>query len=185
MKNLLGSVAAVACFGLIALESSAQAPQDLAGNWRQSSQSKELVLAPKIKLQPNVGPTYGTNLGGTMGYGSMTRTTIVTEPTVMEVNRSMTLTIGADGRFTWNIVKRHAEGERCTRTTTQTKHGRVAAAAGKLVFAISGGSERWQSSCGKSGVGAVPAASESYAMTQRGGSLQLVSGPARFTFTRG
>lgn len=185
MKNLLGSLAAVGCLGLIVFESSAQAPQGLAGSWRQSSRGKELVLAPKIKLQPNVGPSYGANLGGTVGYGSMTRTTIVTEPTVMEVNRSMTLAIGADGRFTWTIVKRHAEGERCTRTTTQTKQGLVTAGGGKLVFAISGGTERWQSSCGKRGAGAIAAASESYTMSRQGGALQLASGPVRFTFTRG
>lgn len=157
---------------------------DIAGQWSQSSQGKELVLVPRIKLQPNVGVGTGTSLGGTAGYGSMTRTAIVTEPVPMDVNRSMTMAIGQDGRFDWTIIRRHAEDSGCTRTTTQDKRGTVRLEGGALVFAIAGGTESWRSSCGKQGSGAIAAASERYAMTLQGGVLHLASGPSRWTFRR-
>lgn len=184
MMRAAGYIAAIlaAAFGSSV---SAQGNPDIAGTWSQSSRGKELVLVPKIKLQPNVGVGPGTSLGGTTGYGSLTRTAIVTEPTLIDVARSMTLTVAADGRFSWTIVKRHAEDARCTRTTTQEKKGRVTRTNGMLVFAISGGSERWQSSCGKSGNGAISPASESYDLSVQGGMLQLASGPVRWTFKRG
>ncbi len=160
--------------------------QDLtiAGTWSQSSSGQELVLVPKIKLQPNVGIGYGTSLGGTTGFGSPTRTAIVTEPTLMDVERSMTLSVVADGRFNWTIIKRHAADGGCTRTTTQDKTGRVRLSGGQLVFAISGGTERWRSSCGGSGGAALAAIDEAYAVSVQGRSLRLESGPTRWSFTR-
>ena len=157
---------------------------DIAGQWSQSSQGKELVLVSRIKLQPNVGVGPGTSLGGTTGYGSMTRTAIVTEPVPMDVARSMTLAIGRDGRFDWTITRRHAEDGRCTRTTIQTKRGSARVESGQLVFAIAGGTESWRSSCGKQGSGAIAAASERYTMTLQGGTLHLAGGPSRWTFAR-
>lgn len=157
---------------------------DIAGQWAQASQGKEIVLVPRIKLQPNVGVGTGTSLGGTTGYGSMTRTAIVTEPVPMDVTRSMTMAIGQDGRFDWTITRRHAEDGGCMRTTTQEKRGTVRLEGGALVFVTTGGTGNWRSSCGKQGSGAIAAMSERYAMTVQGGALHLVSGPSRWTFRR-
>ncbi|WP_222926905.1 hypothetical protein [Sphingomonas gilva] len=182
---LFPSILPVLGVAALAVAAQAQTTPGLAGRWTQASSGKELVLAPRIKLQPNVGVGYGTNLGGSVGYGSMTRTTIVTEPTMMDVARSMTLAIEADGRFKWTIVKRHAERDDCVRTSTEVKEGKVQALAGKMVFAVSGGTERWSSSCGRSGSAAIAAARESYDVTVQGGVLRLASGPSRWTFSRG
>ena len=184
MNRMTMAAAAAAIAACLAGVAQVQAQGGTAGRWTQSSRGQELVLAPRIKLQPNVGNGYGTNLGGSVGAGSMTRTTIVTEPKPMEVARSMTLEIGADRRFSWTIVKRHGDGK-CVKTTTQVKEGQVEAAPGKMVFAISGGSEKWQSSCGDSGVGKISPAREAYDATVQGATLRLSSGPSRWTFTRG
>ncbi len=156
----------------------------IAGTWSQSSQGKELVLVARIKLQPNVGVGTGTSLGGSVGYGSMTRTAVVTEPVPMNVARSMTLAIQPGGRFDWKITRSHAEDGRCTRSTTQVKHGTVRLDGRDLLFAISGGTEKWHSTCGKQGSGAIAASSERYAMTLNGTTLELVSGPSRWSFAR-
>ncbi|MBY8825296.1 hypothetical protein [Sphingomonas colocasiae] len=161
------------------------APAGAAGRWVQSSSGKELVLAPRIKLQPNVGVSHGTNLGGTVGYGSMTRTTIVTEAVPMDVARSMTLAIQANGRFEWTIVRRHAEKPDCTLTTTQVKRGQVAQGNGKAVFTVEGGTESFASSCGRKGTSALAKATERYDMQLAGGRFVLSSGPSRWAFTRG
>lgn len=168
-----------------AVVASAESAPGIAGRWTQSSNGKELVLAPRIKLQPNVGYTPGTNLGGTVGYGSMTRTTIVTEPVLMEVSRSMTLAIGGDGKFDWTIVKRHREGETCVRTTTQNKQGNVQSSGGKMTFAVAGGTERWSTSCGGSGSGKIAASRETYDASVAGNVLRLSSGPSRWIFSKG
>lgn len=123
----------------------------IAGRWTQSSNGNELVLVPRVKLVPNVGVTAGTSLGGTVGYGSMTRTTVVTEPVMMAVARSMTLAVDPDGQFTWTITRRHAEKPGCTVATTQEKRGRVDQTGTQITFAISGGIERFTTSCGRHG----------------------------------
>lgn len=185
MKTLTTiAIAAVAAAAIPVLHAQT-APAGIAGRWTQTSSGKELVLAPRIKLVPNVGVTAGTNLGGTVGYGSMTRTTIVTEPTMMAVARSMTLAIAADGQFKWTIVKRHAENDSCTITTTQVKQGRVAQAGVKLTFAIEGGTESFASSCGKRGTSQLGRSTERYDLQQSGGRMMLAGGSSRWTFSRG
>jgi hypothetical protein len=124
---------------------------NISGKWSQSSYGKELVLVPRIKLQPNVGVGSGTSLGGSAGYGSMTRTAIVTEPVPTDVRRSMALAIAPAGRFEWIITRLHAEDGGCARTITQLKQGQVRIDAGQLIFAVSAGGERWRSSCDKQG----------------------------------
>ncbi|MEI4508882.1 hypothetical protein WBQ88_19735 [Sphingopyxis sp. CCNWLW253] len=160
------------------------APAGVAGRWTQASSGKELVLAPRVKLQPNVGPSYGTNLGGTVGYGSMTRTTIVTEPVMIDVARSMTLAIEADGRFKWTIVKRHGDREYCKVTTTQVKQGRVVQGGGKATFAIEGGTESSTSSCGRRGASQLGKSTEHYDVQLAGNRIVLSGGSSRWTFTR-
>ena len=157
----------------------------VAGRWIQTSSGKELVLAPRIKLQPNVGPSYGTNLGGSVGYGSMTRTTIVTEPVPMQVARSMTLVVEGDGRFKWTIVTRRAENADCTITTTQVKQGNVTQGSGKLTFAVAGGTESFASSCGRRGSAQIARSTEHYDMQLSGTRFVLSRGPNRWTFNRG
>ncbi|MDG2532834.1 hypothetical protein P6144_04185 [Sphingomonas sp. HITSZ_GF] len=156
----------------------------LAGTWSQSSTSKELVLASKIKLQPSMATGYGTNLGGTFGPGSATNTTIVTESTPVSVQRQMSLAIQRDGSFLWKISKQHTEGK-CTKAVTQEKRGQVLTSGGKMTFAIKSGREGW-SSCGKTGAGAISARSETYSYSLSGGALRL-SGPGgvNWTFRRG
>ncbi|MGB3845241.1 MAG: hypothetical protein WA940_05175 [Sphingopyxis sp.] len=178
---LLAAVAAAAIPALYAQS----APAGAIGRWTQASSGKELVLVPRIKLQPNVGVSQGTNLGGTVGYGSMTRTTIVTEPVMMEVARSMTLAVETDGRFQWTIVRRHAEQADCTITTTQVKQGRVAQGGGQAVFLVEGGTESFVTSCGRRGSAAIAKSTERYGMQLAGGRFVLTSGPSRWTFARG
>lgn len=156
----------------------------IAGRWTQNSNGKELVLVPRIKLVPNVGVTAGTSLGGTVGYGSMTRTTIVTEPVVMAVARTMTLAIEPSGRFGWTITRHHAEKEGCTITTTQEKHGRVDHSGAKLSFAISGGIERYTTSCGRSGETKLGSSTEHYTVQKLSNGIALSDGAKRWIFTR-
>lgn len=167
-----------------ALVAPAPAPA-ITGRWTQASTGKELVLTPRIKLVPNVGVTAGTNLGGSVGYGSMTRTTIVTEPVMMAVARSMTLNVAPDGAFEWTIARRHEEKPGCTIVTTQVKRGRVTQAGGKVSFAIIGGTERYTTSCGRRGETRIAAATETYDLQQMGGRLVLAGGASRWTFMRG
>lgn len=175
------TIAALAGASLLA---PAPVPADIAGRWTQSSNGREFVLVPRIKLVPNVGVTAGTSLGGTVGYGSMTRTTIVTEPVTMPVARSMTLNIAADGRFDWTITRRHAEKQGCTITTIQEKHGRVHRTAAKLSFAISGGIERFTTSCGRSGETELGASTEVYTVQKLSKGFALSGGTSRWEFIR-
>jgi hypothetical protein len=166
-----------------ALLSESPAPTDISGRWIQSSNGNELVLVPRIKLVPNVGVTAGTSLGGTVGYGSMTRTTIVTEPVTMAVSRTMTLTVDPGGRFNWTITRRHAEKQGCTITTTQEKRGRVDQGGTKLTFAISGGIERYTTSCGRRGESQLGRSTETYAVQKTPGGFTLSGGASRWVFT--
>ena len=184
MKNLaiFAAVTVIAATSVLHAEA---VPASAAGVWTQSSSGKELVLVPRIKLQPNVGVSYGTSLGGTAGYGSPTRTTIVTEPVSMQVTRSMALEIGKDGRFTWKIARRHAEKDGCSMTTTQVKHGRVSQEGGKAIFAVENGTESFESSCGRQGGSKLAQTSEQYDVQLGGGRMVLQSGATRWTFLRG
>jgi len=185
MKTLYILAVAASAAAVIPVLHAQTAPAGISGRWIQTSSGKELVLAPRIKLVPNVGVTPGTNLGGTVGYGSMTRTTIVTEPTMMQVARSMTLAIAADGQFKWTVVKRHAENEACTITKTQVKQGRVSQAGAKLTFAVEGGTDSFASSCGKRGNSQLGKSTEHYTLQQSGGRMVLAGGASRWTFSRG
>ncbi|MBB4838935.1 hypothetical protein HNP52_002004 [Sphingomonas kyeonggiensis] len=157
----------------------------LAGNWSQASTGQELVIAPKFKLQPSMTPNYGTSLGGTVGTGSYTNTTIVTEATPMRVDRRMSLSIRPDGSYSWRITKTQPEGARCTRTIEQEKHGRVSIAGDKISFATNSGTEAWRSSCGKSGTGTVAAITETYRYSLAGGALSVRgSGGVNWQFRR-
>lgn len=157
----------------------------LAGNWSQASEGQELVIAPKFKLQPSMTPNYGTSLGGSVGAGSYTNTTIVTEATPMRVDRRMNLSISADGSYSWRITKVQPEGERCTRTIEQVKQGKVAIAGDKISFTTSGGTETWRSSCGKSGNGTVTAQTETYSYSLTGSALSVRgSGGVNWQFRR-
>ncbi|MFN4095616.1 MAG: hypothetical protein ACK4GG_02475 [Sphingomonas sp.] len=167
-----------------ALLSTPPAPVDITGRWTQSSTGKELVLVPRIKLVPNVGVTAGTSLGGTVGYGSMTRTTIVTEPVPMTVARSMTLAVDANGRFNWTITRRHPEKEGCTINTTQEKHGHVDQAGAKLIFAVSGGTERFTTSCGRRGEAQIGQSIETYAVQKVPHGIAMSGGTNRWVFRR-
>lgn len=183
MKNLATFTAVTAIAATSVLHAEA-VPASAAGVWTQSSSGKELVLVPRIKLQPNVGVSHGTSLGGTAGYGSPTRTTIVTEPMSMQVTRSMTLEIGKDGRFIWKIAKRHAEKEGCSMTTTQVKRGRVSQEGGKAIFAVEDGTENFESSCGRQGGSRLAQTSEQYDVQLGGERMVLQSGATRWTFLR-
>jgi len=185
MKAMTILALAAAAAAAIPVLHAQTAPAGIAGRWTQTSSGKELVLTPRIKLVPNVGVTAGTNLGGTVGYGSMTRTTIVTEPTMIAVARSMTLAIEADGRFKWTVARRHAENDSCTMTTTQVKQGRVAQAGTTLTFAIEGGTDSFASSCGKRGNSPLGKSTERYSLQQSGGRMTLAGGASRWTFNRG
>lgn len=185
------SLFALAAAGIAAMVGSTAVPASqggtLAGRWTQSSNGSELVLVPKFKLQPNYGVTPGTSLGGTVGYGSMTRTTIVTDPVPLAVNRSMTLNIAADGRFDWSTVKRHAEtpGGKCIKTTRTERRGRATRDGSRISFKIEGGMERWEKSCGGSGSAALGPSIEVYSVTLGGARLRLVDGPTVWNFARG
>ena len=167
MKAMTILALAAAAAAAIPVLHAQTAPAGIAGRWTQTSSGKELVLTPRIKLVPNVGVTAGTNLGGTVGYGSMT------------------LAIEADGRFKWTVARRHAENDSCTMTTTQVKQGRVAQAGTTLTFAIEGGTDSFASSCGKRGNSPLGKSTERYSLQQSGGRMTLAGGASRWTFNRG
>lgn len=181
-STLLLAAAAAAAIPALYAQS---APAAVTGRWTQASSGKELVLTPRIKLQPNVGVSQGTNLGGTVGYGSMTRTTIVTEPVMTDVTRSMTLAIELGGAFQWTIVRRHAEKADCTITTTQVKQGRVAQDGRQAIFSIEGGTDSFVTSCGRRGSTPLAQSTERYDMQVARDRFVLTGGASRWTFTRG
>lgn len=157
----------------------------IAGAWSQSSSTQELVLTPKIKLQPSIATGYGTNLGGTFGPGSATNTTIVTESTPMLIRRFMNLEISPDGAFRWKINKVQPDGSGCTKTIDQLKEGRITTSAGSITFKIQGGTDGWRSSCGKSGQSAMRASSETYSYSVVAGALVIKgSGGVNWIFRR-
>lgn len=171
---------------LAAAPACAAAPAGLAGTWTQASSGKELVLQTKIKLTPFAAPGYGTNLGGSVGYGSATNTIVTTEPVPMQVERRMTLAIDGQGGFVWTIDKRQHEPGNCIRTIRQQKKGRAALAGGELVLNVQGGVEQQSSSCGGAGKGGpLPAAIEKYRVQMTGATMVLASGPVRWTWKKG
>ena len=157
---------------------------DLAGRWTQQSAGQELVLVPKIKLQPNYGVTTGTSLGGSAGFGSPTRTTIVTEPTVLDVERAMALEIAEDGTFSWITLTRHADGEDCVRVTHREKNGQVQRNGEALVFTVVGGTEEFEKSCGGGGSGAIAPATESFSVALTNSRMELRDGTGTWVFSR-
>lgn len=173
--------------GVAAIAAAGAGGATLHGSWTQASNGVEVVLAPKFKLQPNYGLSTGTNLGGSVGAYSATRTTIVTEPMPMPVKRTMALSIGADGRFTWTTEKSHAEtpGGSCIKTTRTERVGTVAQSGGGLTFDIAGGTESWRKSCGGAGSAPVAASREAYQVSIQGSSLRLADGPHVWLFKRG
>lgn len=184
MKQVLTLAAFVAAASISAVAANAGGAA-LSGRWTQASSGREIVLLPKIKLQPNVGISHGTSLGGSVGYGSMTRTIVATEPTPMQVTRTMVLSIDEGGRFTWDIVKEHPEsldGE-CTKTTRTRRSGQVVLQGDKARFVIEAGTESWEKSCGGSGTAEIAPSEESYDAVLAPGQLTLTSGPMRWLFT--
>ncbi|WP_342250346.1 hypothetical protein [Sphingomonas sp. OTU376] len=171
---------------LISSAGFAMQPSNIAGQWSQASDGTELVLAPKFKLQPNVGVTWGTNLGGSVGYGSMTRTTIVTDPVPMHVNRKMRLKIEPDGRFDWVMVKAHPEtpGGQCIKITRIQRVGLATRTGNQIRFAIEGGKENWEKTCGGSGEAAVRPTTETYTLTLNAAEMRLTGGPSAWIFKR-
>ncbi|NVD45919.1 hypothetical protein [Qipengyuania atrilutea] len=184
MRKTITTISATACAAAIAVAAAAQTPSLPVGTWSQASSGLELVLVSRIKLSPNVGVSMGTSLGGSVGYGSMTRTEIVTEPTLLDVERRMTLTIESDGDFTWLTVREHAEGNDCTRTVRQTKRGRALVAGDNLVLSTSEGRESFSSSCGESGETDLVAGTESYPLHRETGRIELRSETGTWSFVR-
>jgi hypothetical protein len=102
----------------------------------------------------------------------------------MKVDREMTLTIAADGAFTWTVTKRETESAACVRTVTQQRSGRATARGGELVLAINGVRERFSKSCGGQGESVMTAMTERYAMQLNGKEMLLTSGATRWRFSR-
>ena len=157
---------------------------DLTGHWTQSSSGQELVLQSKIKLQPNVSGGFGTSLGGTAGFGSMTKTTIVTEAVPGHVERKMDLKLSADGAFTWTTVKTEPVDATCRRTVRLEKHGKAKQVGGSLIFDVVGGEESFEKSCGGTGRTTLPRGRESYTLSLAGGRMTLADGASKWVFTR-
>lgn len=175
-----------ACLIVVAISSpsGAQVQASLTGQWVQSSSGQELVLKPKIKLTPYAAPGYGTNLGGSVGYGSSTTTVLTTEATPLHVERNMALTIAPDGKFSWIVNKREAETATCVRTVKQERQGIAKAYGSELVLTVSGGRETFSRSCGGEATSAMPATTLRYRMELSDGELVLTSGPDRWRFRR-
>jgi hypothetical protein len=117
----------------------------------------------------------------------MTRTIVASEPTPMEVRRTMGLSIDEAGRFTWDIVKEHAESpeDECTKTTRTRRSGQVVLEGGTARFVIEGGMESWDKSCGGSGTAVIAPSEEGYDAVLAPGQLILASGPMRWLFRPG
>jgi hypothetical protein len=182
-KRLFGFAACLSA-AAISSPSGAQVQPKLMGKWVQFSSGQELVLKPRIKLTPYAAPGYGTNLGGSVGYGSATTTVVATESTPLHVERNMALTIAPDGKFTWIVNKRETETASCVRTVKQERHGRVSASGSELVLAVNGGRETSSNNCGGAGERAMPATTLRYRMQLTGNELVLTSGPDRWRFQR-
>jgi hypothetical protein len=170
--------------GAFLAATSGEAQSGIAGRWVQSSSGQELVLRPKIKLTPYAAPGYGTNLGGSVGYGSATTTVLATEAAPMQVERKMTLEIAADGAFNWTVDKREAESASCVRTVSQERHGRAHLSGTELVLSVTRGRETYSRSCGGRGGSEMPAVTERYRMQLAAGELILTSGSTRWRFRR-
>lgn len=170
-----------------AIPAASMAQPALSGRWSQASNGSELVLVSRIKLEPNVGVPSGTSLGGSVGYGSPTRTVIATEPVPMQVKRTMSLTVAPDGSFKWLIEKAHAETQNgtCIKTTRIEKHGQVVLRGGKAAFSIQRGTESWEKSCGGAGSAAVKPSTETYDAVVAPAQLRLLGGATAWTFKRG
>lgn len=175
----------VLCASFMAGQSQAYS-NPLTGTWRQASEPQELVLKPVVKLQPYVAPGYGMSLGGSVGYGSATSTTLHTEAQPEKVRRKMTLTVAPDQSFRWSIERTHQDGA-CARTIRQQKEGRVSLDAETAVFNISRGEEVVSSTCGDAQSSrSLPASPETYDLTFRRGALQMRGqGGVHWTFARG
>jgi len=170
---------------MLSAESAQAAGLDrITGHWTQSSSGKELVLQSKIKLQPNVSGGFGTSLGGSVGFGSMTKTTIVTEAVPAHVDRKMELTVSADGSFRWIIIKTEPVDKTCNRTVRQEKHGKARLASTSLVLDIAGGSESFEKTCGGTGRATLPAGREAYNISVDAGRMTLADGASRWIFAR-
>lgn len=180
--RLVGLAAVTA--GLMSAAAAPATAATLAGSWSQRSDRQELVLVPQIKLAPNVGVSMGTSLGGSVGYGSMTRTTVVTQPTLLAVGREMSLQVGSDGGFAWTSVTRHADGANCTRTTRRKKTGHVRLAGNTAVFTVAGGTEAYEKSCGGSGSSAIAPTTERYTVALTQSRMELADGATTWVFTR-
>lgn len=167
--------------GMVAV--AAAAPTLPTGTWRQASDGTEIMLESKIKLTPS-GNWGGTSLGGSAGYGSMTTTRIVVEPTPRRVARSMALTIGGDGGFDWTITRRFPDAKGCMRTVRQLKAGRASLTGGALVFAVQRGEEKTDG-CGSDAAKAIAAGVERYSLSHAAGTMTLSgTGGVRWQFRK-
>ena len=184
MKSLLLPSLAVVATSLAFAGMASGQSADLAGTWRHSGTQTELVVQPRIRLQPTLSPNYGTSLGGSVGYGSMTSTTIVTEAAPVRVSRDMSLEIRSGGGATWRIEKRQP-GQGCEQTITQVKTGRITVAGTRLTFRMSEGSESVRSACAPTANREIPAAVEDYQVERRGRALALSSGGTTWVFNPG
>lgn len=170
----------IAAMALLATAAASPVP---AGTWHQTSDGTEIVIESKIKLTPS-GNFGGTSLGGSAGYGSMTTTRIVVEPTPKRVARSMALTISNDGRFDWAITRRFPDANGCTRTVRQGKKGTVSMTGGTIAFAVQGGEERFEG-CGSDATKTIVAGVERYSVAMAGSTMTLAgTGDVRWQFRK-
>jgi hypothetical protein len=153
----------------------------LAGRWVQSSSGSELVLKPKIKLTPSYTASMGTSLGGSVGYASATTTVLATEPTLTKVDRRMELTVQADGRFHWVVVREWADGA-CRRSVRQEKRGRLTLTGQTASFSTSEGQELSRNSCAAETRSAMKPMREDYAVARTAAGLRLTGAGTDWTF---
>jgi hypothetical protein len=155
---------------MIAVHLSTALPPTVTGAWSGQTDRQELVLRPRLQLRPYAAPGV-TSLGGTVGYGSATVTTVETTPTPVQVRRRHDLSLSPGGAFRLTTVETTDPQTRCPTVRTTERSGSVVFEGASLTLrdAVVQASER--AACGEAR--RVSAAAETRRLTLRDGRLHL------------
>lgn len=145
-------------------------PAAVTGAWSGQTDRQELVLRPRLQLRPYAAAGV-TNLGGTVGYGSATVTTVETTPTPVQVRRRHDLSVSPGGAFRLTTVETTDPQTRCPTVRTTERSGSVAFDGGTLTLRDAAVQATEQAACGAAQ--RVSAAAETRRLAFRDGRLHL------------
>lgn len=165
---------------MIAVHLSNGLPPAVAGAWSGQSDRQELVLRPRLQLRPYAAPGV-TSLGGTVGYGSATVTTVETTPTPVQVRRRHDLSLSSGGAFRLTIVETTDPQTRCPTVRTTERSGSVVFDGATLTLRDAAIQATERAACGEAR--RVSAAAKTRRMAFRDGRLHL-NAPQSVSLTR-